>query len=55
MTKTQEYLELHSRFKERESIQAVETILQGQSSDLAGFERAQLGRCLFHGLAVNDS
>ncbi|TGZ79676.1 hypothetical protein EX30DRAFT_359472 [Ascodesmis nigricans] len=40
--KTQDYLEVFSRFKQQETAQAVERILVGQS-DLSSFERAQLG------------
>lgn len=42
MKKTQDYLEVFSRFKQQETAQAVERILVGQS-DLSSFERAQLG------------
>lgn len=42
LTKTREYLDIFSRFKQRESIQAVERILS-QQSGLAAFEKSQLG------------
>ncbi|KAH0608263.1 uncharacterized protein H6S33_002315 [Morchella sextelata] len=42
VTKTQAYLEVFSRFKQRESVQAVERIL-AQQTDLVAFEKSQLG------------
>lgn len=42
LNKTQEYLDVFSRFKQRESIQAVERILS-QQTNLAAFEKSQLG------------
>ncbi|RPA89877.1 hypothetical protein L873DRAFT_1783459 [Choiromyces venosus 120613-1] len=42
VTKTQQYLEVFSRFKQRESVQAVERILALQT-DLVAFEKSQLG------------
>lgn len=42
VTKTQEYLDIFSRFKQRESVQAVERILALQT-DLVAFEKSQLG------------
>ncbi|RPA77944.1 hypothetical protein BJ508DRAFT_416773 [Ascobolus immersus RN42] len=42
LTKTKEYLDVFSRFKQRESIQAVERILS-QQTQLAAFEKSQLG------------
>jgi DNA-directed RNA polymerase II subunit RPB4 len=43
LIKTQEYLEIFARFKQKESIEAVEHILMAQT-DLDPFERAQLGK-----------
>jgi hypothetical protein len=45
VTKTQAYLEVFSRFKQRESVQAVERIL-AQQTDLVAFEKSQLGTYL---------
>ncbi|KAL7269392.1 hypothetical protein RUND412_007949 [Rhizina undulata] len=42
VTKTMSYLEIFSRFKQRESVQAVERIL-AQQTDLVAFEKSQLG------------
>lgn len=53
MTRTQSYLEVFSRFKQRESVQAVERIL-AQQTNLVAFEKSQLGTLpptLFPGFA----
>ena len=42
VNKTQEYLEIFSRFKNRESVEAVDRLLNSQP-DLDPFEKAQLG------------
>lgn len=42
VNKTQEYLEIFSRFKNRESVEAVDRLLNSQP-DLEPFEKAQLG------------
>jgi len=42
ISKTQSYLDVFSRFKQREGVQAVEKMLMNQK-DLQAFERAQLG------------
>ncbi|CAD6451234.1 hypothetical protein OCU04_009260 [Sclerotinia nivalis] len=42
LSKTQEYLDHFARFKRKENVEAVERLL-GSRSELAKFERAQLG------------
>jgi len=42
VTRTQSYLEVFSRFKQREAVQAVERIL-AQQTNLVAFEKSQLG------------
>lgn len=43
LLKTQDYLDIFARFKQKENIEAVERILTAHD-DLEPFERAQLGR-----------
>lgn len=42
LTKTQDYLEVFARFKQSESMEAVERILTAKT-ELEAFERSQLG------------
>ena len=45
LVKSQEYLEVFARFKQKENIEAVERILSSHT-DLEPFERSQLGESL---------
>ena len=49
--KTQDYLEVFARFKQKESVGAVERHLK-EHPELEHFERAQLGKCGSLPLAV---
>lgn len=42
LSKTKDYLDQFARFKKKENVSLVERLLQ-QETDLAGFERSQLG------------
>lgn len=46
LVKTQDYLELFARFKEKENIEAVERLLSAHT-ELEFFERSQLGMLHF--------
>lgn len=43
LTKTQDYLTMFARFKQKESVEAVERVLTTQAHQLDFFERSQLG------------
>lgn len=43
LTKTQDYLDMFARFKEKENVEAAERILTAYAGQLDFFERSQLG------------
>ena len=43
-TKTQDYLDMFARFKEKENVEAAERILTTYAGQLDFFERSQIGR-----------
>lgn len=46
LVKTMDYLDHFARFKRKENVEAVERLLSSHQ-ELAKFERAQLGKCLY--------
>lgn len=54
LTKTQDYLEVFARFKQKENIEAVDRMLTAKQ-ELEFFERSQLGTKLSTAIITHDS